>query len=317
MLPGFRFLFAAITLAVSLLVFGLGAAALLRATHEQFVNVHTVRPAAITLLARSPEAPMPSLSMLRIDSPPPPAVIAQPAAIAPLAAQAPMQAAPAEPAPVAIDSASPSSGSASATPETDYPSLIAALQPDAPAMPEVAPPAELTPKTQAPDTSIADIPATPEPQATVTDAANQNGPQAGAEVPSAATPAAETRSAAAPEPVAEPLPEVEPLTGPIPTPRRDPRVRTRTAATAPAANEPAPAAAASPDIASPASASPTASSPAADTPDITGSIGDTLPPPGATPLPVARPNPEARRPAKQRRQIVRRRTVQPQSDSGL
>src|SRR4029077_8790210 len=38
MLPGFRFLFAAILLSTSILVFGLGAAALLRATHEQFVS---------------------------------------------------------------------------------------------------------------------------------------------------------------------------------------------------------------------------------------------------------------------------------------
>ena len=38
MLPGFRFLFAAILLSTSVLVFALGAAALLRATHEQFVS---------------------------------------------------------------------------------------------------------------------------------------------------------------------------------------------------------------------------------------------------------------------------------------
>ncbi|WP_027556810.1 hypothetical protein [Bradyrhizobium sp. Cp5.3] len=38
MLPGFRFLFAAILLSTSVLVFGLGAAALLRASHEEYVN---------------------------------------------------------------------------------------------------------------------------------------------------------------------------------------------------------------------------------------------------------------------------------------
>ena len=37
-LPGFRFLFAAILLSTSILVFGLGVAALLRATHEQYVS---------------------------------------------------------------------------------------------------------------------------------------------------------------------------------------------------------------------------------------------------------------------------------------
>jgi hypothetical protein len=38
MLPGFRFLFAAILLSTSILVFGLGAAALLRASHELYAN---------------------------------------------------------------------------------------------------------------------------------------------------------------------------------------------------------------------------------------------------------------------------------------
>ena len=38
MLPGFRFLFAAIVLSMSILVFGLGAAALLRAAHEEFAS---------------------------------------------------------------------------------------------------------------------------------------------------------------------------------------------------------------------------------------------------------------------------------------
>ena len=38
MLPGFRFLFAAIVLSMSMMVFGLGAAALLRAAHEEFAS---------------------------------------------------------------------------------------------------------------------------------------------------------------------------------------------------------------------------------------------------------------------------------------
>ena len=38
MLPGFRFLFAATVLGLSVLVFGLGAAALLRAAHEDFAS---------------------------------------------------------------------------------------------------------------------------------------------------------------------------------------------------------------------------------------------------------------------------------------
>ena len=38
MLPGIRFLFAAILLSISIVVFGLGAAALLRAAHEDFAS---------------------------------------------------------------------------------------------------------------------------------------------------------------------------------------------------------------------------------------------------------------------------------------
>ena len=43
MLPGFRFLLAAIILATSILIFGLGAAALLRAAHEEFASNPTWR----------------------------------------------------------------------------------------------------------------------------------------------------------------------------------------------------------------------------------------------------------------------------------
>ena len=44
MLPGFRFLFAATMLSMSLLVFGLGAAALLRAAHEEFTSTRHGAP---------------------------------------------------------------------------------------------------------------------------------------------------------------------------------------------------------------------------------------------------------------------------------
>ena len=50
MLPGFRFLFAAIVLSVSVLIFGLGAAALLRATHEEFASIPARRVTARTVL---------------------------------------------------------------------------------------------------------------------------------------------------------------------------------------------------------------------------------------------------------------------------
>ncbi|HEY0182479.1 MAG TPA: hypothetical protein VGC09_06680 [Rhodopila sp.] len=70
MLPGFRFLVAAVVLCLSMLVFGFGAASLLRSAHEEFANL-PVRPSAPqTMFAQqqSSEAP-PSLSMLRVETP--------------------------------------------------------------------------------------------------------------------------------------------------------------------------------------------------------------------------------------------------------
>ena len=67
MLPGFRFLFAAIVLSMSVLIFGLGAAALLRAAHEQFAHVPSRRAAPEPVFARLNEPPMPTLALLRVD----------------------------------------------------------------------------------------------------------------------------------------------------------------------------------------------------------------------------------------------------------
>jgi len=54
MLPGFRFLFAAIILSMSILIFGLGAAALLRAAHEEFASIPSRRAAPETIFAQQP-----------------------------------------------------------------------------------------------------------------------------------------------------------------------------------------------------------------------------------------------------------------------
>jgi hypothetical protein len=67
MLPGFRFLFAAIALTMSILIFGLGAAALLRAAHEEFAGVPSWRPAPETMFAQPSEASRPVLAMLRVE----------------------------------------------------------------------------------------------------------------------------------------------------------------------------------------------------------------------------------------------------------
>ena len=71
MLPGLRFLFATTVLALSVLVFGLGAAALLRAAHEEFVSLPSWRLAQQPLLAPQFEMNAPSLAMMRMDTPAP------------------------------------------------------------------------------------------------------------------------------------------------------------------------------------------------------------------------------------------------------
>jgi hypothetical protein len=66
MLPGFRFLFTAIVLSVSMLVFGLGAAALLRAAHEEFASIPSRRAPPEPLFAQRSDTG-PTLAMLRVE----------------------------------------------------------------------------------------------------------------------------------------------------------------------------------------------------------------------------------------------------------
>ncbi|WP_197087147.1 hypothetical protein [Bradyrhizobium sp. LTSP857] len=68
MLPGFRFLLAAILLSTSILVFGLGAAALLRATHEQYVSNPSWRNGPQEqVFAQASEPAQPVLAALRAE----------------------------------------------------------------------------------------------------------------------------------------------------------------------------------------------------------------------------------------------------------
>jgi hypothetical protein len=67
MLPGFRFLLAAIVLCISILVFGLGAAALLRAAHEEFAQNPSWRAAPQPRFAQAEEGSKAVLAMLRIE----------------------------------------------------------------------------------------------------------------------------------------------------------------------------------------------------------------------------------------------------------
>jgi hypothetical protein len=92
MLPGLRFLFAAIVLSMSVLVFGLGAAALLRAAHEEFVSVPSRRAPPETVFAQPSEAARPVLATLRVDPP-----VAEPRAPDNQARETMPAAAPAEP----------------------------------------------------------------------------------------------------------------------------------------------------------------------------------------------------------------------------
>lgn len=68
MLPGFRFLLAAILLSTSVLVFGLGAASLLRASHEQYVSSPSWRNGPQEqVFAQAPEPTRPVLAALRVE----------------------------------------------------------------------------------------------------------------------------------------------------------------------------------------------------------------------------------------------------------
>ncbi len=72
MLPGFRFLFATVILAASVLVFGLGAAALLRAAHEEFASLAATSQPAPRLVQPhlTPQSEVrPALALLRIETP--------------------------------------------------------------------------------------------------------------------------------------------------------------------------------------------------------------------------------------------------------
>jgi hypothetical protein len=142
MLPGFRLLFAAILLSMSILVFGLGAVALLRAAHEEVASTPSWRAAPENLFARQNEATPPVLAMLRVE----PAVAEKapddvPAV--PPAESVAIVSPPAEPAPVSTPVEPASPVSAPAEPEATVsapaePESTAALKPDEASAPETA-----------------------------------------------------------------------------------------------------------------------------------------------------------------------------------
>ena len=143
MLPGFRFLFAAVVLSMSILIFGLGAAALLRTAHEEFANLPTRRVPPEPVFPRPNDSLMPTLALLRVD----PAVAEKPTASVPAAAApeiAPDRPATAEQVPEA----------ASAEPEK-----LAALKLEEPVQAEAAKPEIPAMETQATSAEKANAPA--------------------------------------------------------------------------------------------------------------------------------------------------------------
>ncbi|MGM4986775.1 hypothetical protein [Tardiphaga sp. 841_E9_N1_2] len=156
MLPGFRFLFAAVLLTVSLVVFGLGAAALLRSAHQEFATIPT-RRAPPTVFAQQPVEAPPTLAMLRVEAPvPTPEAVAPPAVpVTSAAEQVPPIAAPAELEKIALpETAAPLSTQAAAAAEMTAP--VAATP-----KPEVAAKSEATKvEEREPLTTVAVAPAT-------------------------------------------------------------------------------------------------------------------------------------------------------------
>src|SRR5262249_29909027 len=173
MLPGFRFLLAAIVLSMSILIFGLGAAALLRAAHEEVASVPTRRVMAEPVFAQQLEAPQSTLALLRVEPvmpekasdasaatlPPEPAPEAAPAldAVAPGETAQPEAEAKPEvatpPESAATETLAPTPAVEPASTETKIVALETAPPPPAeaaPAAPElVAPPAMNEPSTAA------------------------------------------------------------------------------------------------------------------------------------------------------------------------
>jgi hypothetical protein len=98
MLPGFRFLFAAILLSMSILVFGLGAAALLRAAHEEFAGNPAWHKTPENTFVQQNEATRPFLAMLRLDTQPVERTVIERPVVEKPSVDVPAAAAPADPA---------------------------------------------------------------------------------------------------------------------------------------------------------------------------------------------------------------------------
>jgi hypothetical protein len=186
MLPGIRFLFAAVLFAVSLVIFGLGAAALLRSAHEEFANLPTRRVAPPAVFAQQPAETQPTLSMLRVETPAPETVTPPAMTVAPALEEAPVIATPEEAektatpetvatltttvapspeTPAPVEAAKPES----ATIEAPEPVKTVAVAPTSPIGIPNPPPASEVARTAPVQAQEIDVPAAPQPTATLTD----------------------------------------------------------------------------------------------------------------------------------------------------
>lgn len=155
MLPGFRFLLAAILLSTSALVFGLGAASLLRASHEQYVSNPSWRNGPQEQVFA--QAPEPVLAALRVEpaadeaTPAMQDLVPSPSDEVPSVGQPAVEIGPEQMAAVTLE--------AKVQPESQPEPQVAAVAPSA----ETAPPASEAPapepaKIEAAATASADIP---------------------------------------------------------------------------------------------------------------------------------------------------------------
>jgi hypothetical protein len=183
MLPGFRFLFAATFLTLSILVFGLGAAALLRAAHEQFATNPSWHAAPEATFVQQVEPAKPLLAMLRVGTP----AADQKASGDTPGADAPAIAAPAE--------STPAERAATVQPPAE-PTKIAALKPEPPTLPAEAKSDMPAPESPAPARPAAaapgDTPASGAPQQVATSTPSDNAQLASTDraVPEPASPPA-------------------------------------------------------------------------------------------------------------------------------
>ena len=157
MLPGVRFLLGAIVLSMSILVFGLGAAALLRAAHEEFASNPSWRPLPEATFAQPSEPAKPVLAMLRVEPPAEPKS-SETTPAAPATEPAPIVSAPVESPPLASTPAEPA---ASASTPAEAPAIAALkgeeVPPQETAKPEI-PIVETSPQRETPPPK-ADAPA--------------------------------------------------------------------------------------------------------------------------------------------------------------